>query len=461
MAHTITQANLDSFTNNNATLYLDGVEAKVGDTLDGNLRPPDTLMEAKADAGFKFTSQTFPTSRSSVALITGDGNRVDFDVGSPPTTATLQTGVDRGVTFDVETVSNADYTVKARDMTTASENRSTFYRNGDAFYEGMPLMIGDTIKGVVDSGYHFTKVQYYTRTSGIGGQVAASYTLSEPPTEATMTLDDKTEIVVYNVSTEQLAADTKGNNNVYLADRKIMKAVNAQRFAQNVSDKTVVDFGRYILGLIELPTEVPESYQLDNTFIQLGDNSLTVKATELSKDVIDVDMGTVNVPEKYGDFRDFQNTVCNLHLPYAGSVAVEAEYIIGQTLRIEYLIDVYNGKATVNLYSTALGVESFYTLSADLGISIPYAADSGQALHLENANISLGGDNRLTKCYVEIMRNESPLAEKFFSVPVNDEGALGEQSGYVEVDNVALDFQALGDEMRDIETALSGGVVIK
>lgn len=453
MAHTITQANIDSFTNANAKLLIDGVEATVGDTIRST--PPFSELKAVANSGYEFTSQTFPISRSSVALITASGSRLDFNIGTPPTTATLSTPVDDGATFDVETESNADYVVQDYDMTYLAEHNSTMFRNGEEFFEGMPIFDGDEIKAVANEGYQFTNVEYFA-----SGGIPTSYDIKEPPTEATVTYLYTMEKLVYRIVTEQIAAKAKGNNNIYIVDREIMKAVNYERFGQVMSDGTVIDFGKYILGLIEIPTEIPEDYLLNENFIQLGDRTLTVKATELTSDIIAVDMGIIQVPETYGDFRDYQNTVCNLHLPYSSSIVVEPEYIIGQTLRVEYLLDVYNGKATINLYSSSVGEESFYTQSADLGISIPFAAFADKTPYLNNPSIKVGGDNRLTSAYVEVMRNESPLSDKFFSIPVVDEGIIGEQSGYIEVDKVSLKFVALGSEMRDIETALNDGIII-
>ena len=49
-----------------------------------------------------------------------------------------------------------------------------------------------------------------------------------------------------------------------------MQTVNYERFAKTVTGDSVIDFGCFILGLIEIPTEVPEEYLLDEDFIQLG-----------------------------------------------------------------------------------------------------------------------------------------------------------------------------------------------
>lgn len=450
MSHTITQENLDTFAAGNATLYINDVEAVVGDVITSS--PPWDEMKAVAYDGWEFTSNSF-TGFSSVALMNGGNNRVNFTVQTPPSTATRALPVDPDSTFIVGTESAADATINEVDMVYLAEHNTTMFNNGEEFYAGMLIWDGDEITAIVDEGYQFITVQYFQG-------FPVNFTLSQPPTEASTVYSWQIEKLVYNIVTEQVEAEASGNNNIYIVDRKIMQTVNYERFAKTVTGDSVIDFGRFILGLIEIPTEVPEEYLLDEDFIQLGEVVLTAKATQLSTDVLNIDMGLISVPETYGDLRDFQNTVCNLHLPYASSITVEPVYIIGQDLRVEYLVDVYNGKVTINLYSTIVGDECFYTHNSDLGISIPYAAFAETSTYLGNSNIKLGGDNKLTGAYVEVLRNESPLTNKFFSAPIVDEDEIINHTGFIKVEEIDLKINGSYSEKQKVIEALNEGVII-
>lgn len=453
MSHEINQSDLDEFANNNATLFVDGEPAKVGDILSGS--PPGTPLKAVANSGYEFTSQTFPISRSSVAFYNGGSNRINFSVQSPPSTATLTVPADSGSYFEVVTDSFADYIVHVDDMQYLANHNTTMFSEGVEFSEGLAIFEGDEIKAVADDGFQFIKVEFL----GSGGY-PSEYTLSEPPTEATTFYYNDVEKLVYNIVTEQTGSDVTGNNNIYLVDAEIMKLVNYERFTETIIDGDIKDYGTFILGLIKLPFAVPDEYKLENQFINLGDRQLTTKAVELNSDVFIIEMGTVNVPEKFGDFRDYQQTICKLHLPHSTTINVEPEYVIGCDLSVEYRVSLYDGSVTINLYSSAIGDECFFTQNSTLGISVPYSADSGDSLYLNNPNLKVGGNNDLVKCYVEVLRNESPLSNKFFTIPVDDELPLSECSGYVEVENIKANFPTLADEYDEIVSTLANGVIL-
>lgn len=453
----LSQADIDEFEDNNASLTIDGEPAEVGSVIpeSGN----GVKLVATCNPGYEFASAGF--SSLDLELFNGNRTQVFTAVTFGNDRKADLTGVNANddAYFRVNTEANFDYLVTQGDIDFLEAHGLTVTVNDyDELVSGYALEDYDLLEASVKEGFEivyitsqdadFSPIEWTVQNEGMTAFINYDYTFTD---------------VFTGAEVNQPEAEAIGTNNVYLIDGDILKVVNTERFERIGSGESsqIMDFGQFILGLIYLPTELPAEGVLEPAFIKLAKKELPVKAPELKSDTIFLEMGEIDVPASFGDSRDFMNTLCRLHLPNAPSIVVEPEYIIGQTLSIEYLVDAYTGETSVTLYSTKTGKYAFHMHRVSLGISVPYATSSRQDFTLGNANIDIGGDNKVTTPFVEVVRNESPLAEKFFSVPITDEATLSQQSGYIEVENVELDFQALGDEKRQIENQLASGVIIK
>ena len=79
----------------------------------------------------------------------------------------------------------------------------------------------------------------------------------------------------------------------------------------------------------------------------------------------------------------------------------------------------------------------------------------------ENSNIELGGDNGVTKPFIEIVKTELILPDGFYTIPVTDEDKLINHKGYIEVDQIDLKSFANHRERSLVINALKDGVIIK
>ena len=260
----------------------------------------------------------------------------------------------------------------------------------------------------------------------------------------------------FYVKTEQSTPDVVGSNNVYLIDSEILARVNFERF--NATTQGIADYGQYILSVLQIPSTIDPNYLMEATGIQLAKHNTEIMATEISTDKLVFNMGSLTVPEIHNNLLDYSGVVCVLHLPYSDSIVVDVDYVVGQTLEIEYILDCYTGVATINLKSSKTE-QVFFTKESSLGINIPYM--SGQWGSPENTNIQVGGDNRLLIPYMEIKSNDAILVDGFFTVPIVDESKLLGNFGYVVVDNIELKTNATSLENISILNILKDGVVIK
>lgn len=252
-------------------------------------------------------------------------------------------------------------------------------------------------------------------------------------------------------------------NNVYVVDADIIESVNEQRFIirydGDVEDN--IDYGVYILSLLKLPFKIDESLVVGENTVKLGHRTLTVSAPQVITDSIAVDMGSITVPEIEFNAIDFTNVAINLHLPFTNSITVESQYVIGETLGVEYIIDVYSGNAIINLTSTKVGGSVFFSVNVNLGVSVPYTTQSVSNQQLYNGNITQLGNNRITKPVIEVIKNDSILPYGFFTIPVTDEGSLIDETGFITVSNIELEVDAVNVERELIINKLSSGVIIK
>lgn len=361
------------------------------------------------------------------------------------------------------------YTVKQADIDAITANDIAMTVNGGAINTGTVLRLGDVVRGVVtgnrkfytDSALHGTSINFSVFWDG--EMQWQQFTLSNNDQTAEYTMVDDTSgsggsYQAWNITTKQETPAVVGTNNVYLIDGDILAEVNKERFVTITGSDQPYDYGQFILSVLQFPFDIPAEDILGKEAIQLADRALTPTANKLANDNIKIDLGVITVPNTHNNMLDFAGTNAILHLPLAPSIVVDLEYVIGQTLGVYYVLDMYTGNATINITSTKLdGVIS--TTQVDIGVKVPYMAAAYVAP--ENTGVIAGGQNGVKVPYIELVSHDAILPDGFFTIPIVDESTIGAQSGFIKIDNVDLITSALGNEKAEIISMLSSGVIIK
>lgn len=357
------------------------------------------------------------------------------------------------------------FTIGSGQLDAFENNNASLLLNGNPAMPGNTVNSGDVLTAIADSGFIFTTVTIgangYDVVQGVV-TFPVPFTIQDPPTEAILEYSGQAVSGdVAEVVTEPGGIEVSGNNNVYLITPEILADVNRNRYSEPLSEGGVIDYGQYILGIISIPSDIEPELIAETTEIILGPRRLNgIEAQRLATDKIVFDMGTISVPEETGSLLDYANTAFNLHLPYSSTIAIEPRYVIGENLGIEYIIDAYSGEATINLYSTAIGGEVFYTSVVSLGINIPYTNTTTQTGNIYNPSIGVGGDNRITTPFLEQVKFEAINVDGFFTVPVVDEGTLAGNYGFIRVENSNVKVNCFANEKEEIDAMLSRGVII-
>ena len=363
------------------------------------------------------------------------------------------------------------YTVKSADIDALTTNDISATVNGGAIVAGTVLRLGDVIeckvtgnrKFYTDAALHGTSInftvfwdaetqwQQFTLTDN---NQTASYTMVDSPYSG----DTSASYSAWNIATRIETPAVVGNNNVYEIDNDKLAQINKERFTVITGSDTPYDYGQFILSVLQFPFEIPSDIIGGSAAVQLADKTLTVSANQLLDDVIKIDMGEIVVPNTHNNMLDYANTQAILHLPRSPSIVLDLQYVIGQTLGIYYLLDVYTGNATINITSTKIaGVIS--STQVDIGVKVPYMANSYS--QPENTGVIAGGNNGVKTPYIELISHDAILPDGFFTIPIVDESIIGNQSGYIKVDNVNLVTKAISNEKAEIISLLSQGVIIK
>lgn len=281
-------------------------------------------------------------------------------------------------------------------------------------------------------------------------------------TKATLTIapreQDLGPITRLESATKQETPSIVGSNKIYRITNDDLAKVETQRWTLNNQTDTVYDYGEYIINLLRLPFKVPSDYVLASEPIELANKSLTVNAPVISVDSLPLDLGSITVKGEYSDLRDYSGVTATLHLPRCDSVNLDLQYVIDKTVSVKYFIDLYTGRATVNIYSEGID-GAIVSKEVDIGVTVPFRNPSSNTI--DNNGVEVSGDNGVLAPYIEIVKIPVVLADGQFTNPIVDEAILKGQTGFIQVEDIDLITSALQSEQAEIVSKLSQGIIIR
>lgn len=348
-----------------------------------------------------------------------------------------------------------------------------------ATLNGAPIMLddvsveGDTIVLVALDGFKFSMVEdlrlglvvgVYLEGSGYGASKQFA-TLSDQDTIATIVQDGKSYSVI-RVNDEPFEQTyVKGSNNVFLLTDIELKQLNSARFSTGGGggideNSPIVDYGKFIINLMNLPTLINEDIKTVVDDIYLADLNTGVKATRLNVDELEINLGDISVIGTNNNLLDYSNTIAVLNLPYCPPISLDLKYVIGETINVKYVISLYSGAVQIITTSTKTN-QPIMINNINLGVNIPLANISNGETSLINNNIVLGGYNGVNVANITLIKNEAVLPYGFFTIPVLDERVIDGLTGYIIVEEIDLKNGGTLTERERILSALKSGVIIR
>lgn len=274
-----------------------------------------------------------------------------------------------------------------------------------------------------------------------------------------------------------------------------------------------------ILGAIAIPCQVAKSASPANVhaggtilkYTDQGGVTHNLTAYEVTEPFVDVDCGTLHVPEYYANFLDFAGTEAKLFLPGCGFINLKAEYFNGGTLGVKYRINVIDGSFMCYVTSTSSKSKLTSSLigqySGSMCVRLPIsgndysqlasglissigggalaAATGGATAALSAAGVANLTNTMLAKPQMQnsngynassaYMSNKKPFLiierkapqfseayNKEMGLPLNVFTKIGYCSGFTQAQNPILDGIPCTDAERErIRAALQNGIIIR
>lgn len=309
------------------------------------------------------------------------------------------------------------------------------------------------------------------------------------PTPPFVPIDDNTGLglwAVYNPTLTEL-----NDLGAYLWSSNIIDVL--QKFLQNPMDA--------IISLHKI-FATPTIGNKENIILGYLDSG--VQAYKVTKQFIEVNCGSVTVPEYFSDARDYDvpYTEVECYLPFIGIVRLKTADIIGGKVNIRYSIDTYSGACLCKIYVTKLGAKQLlYNFSSNCSMQIPLTGSDrtrllsgavagavagaavggpvgavagavggawkgGTSIERTSGFSANAGCMGVKKPYLIITRKYAYDAgnyNHYYGYPSNNTVTLSSCKGFTRVKSAHIENigRATDSEKREIETLLKQGVIIK
>ena len=236
--------------------------------------------------------------------------------------------------------------------------------------------------------------------------------------------------------------------------------------------------------------------------IILGYLDSGVSANVVSNQFINIDCGSVNTVEYFGDARDYVSpyTDVECYLPFIGIVKLKTEDIIGSNINIIYTLDVLTGAILCKIFVTKNGAkQQLYTFNGNASVQIPLTGSDrtrllSGAITGAVAGITTGGligavaggvagglmggtsiersgnfsansgALGIKKPYLIISRKTPYDADNYndyYGYPSNKTVVLNNCKGFTRVKDIHVNIpNATNEEKIEIETLLKNGIII-
>lgn len=465
MGFNVSEGVLDALSSSGVSLKINGNTAKLGDSANiGDVWTIETDSDKRLLKRSDFNNNSVklygnwsPAGTPVIYFTDSDDLKTASLTWDSSNISKNYHSIDISVEDYVEPPKEIYYTLTDSDITTLTDNETVLTRDGVVLVSGDSFLDGDLVIATTTPNRKF--IDGYVTLS-------ANWSPSYPDNIVFNYVDDNTcsyefgsETLAINpnwnlsCSTEILSPEIVVPNKVYLIDDEILSQLNKKRFTM-ISDQKV-DYGQYIVSVLNVPFKLPENVIGGESNIWMGDLNTEILGTQLTNDHIKFDLGTINVTGGNNNLLDYINTECIIKLPYSPNIKLEVSQVIDKTISIEYVLNTYTGNVVINIYSDSLNISS---TNLDLGVKIPIinVQDFGNIL---NNGLYLGSDNGIRKAYISLVKKMEILPNGFYTSPIIDEDLLLNHSGFVKVEEIDL---KLGDRLDREQTLmiLKDGVIL-
>lgn len=321
-----------------------------------------------------------------------------------------------------------------------------------------------TVKiSVTDNKYNINSLYYlYQPYAGSGLEKSSNgFTINADKKTATLVIPDDV-LDVFRLSIDGDIADTTPlkpetttakTQRVYMVDDNGLneltkQAENYYKGGANVN----YDFTEFINQLYYLPFTVDENLSDPTNKIDTGLWSLNAPAREMKDNVLNIDLGTINVIPVNNNGFDYNIESIKLYLPLVLPIQIDFQDCYKKSISINYKINLLTGNATINISSNDKIISTFnQNVQTNLQMfSIYNNKDFG------SLNNSI--NNGLLTPYIKV--NYYKPVENLVSYETLEHNELSSYTNFVKTRNASVSC-GTQQEQQEIENLLNGGIYIK
>lgn len=249
------------------------------------------------------------------------------------------------------------------------------------------------------------------------------------------------------------------------------------------------DFFQNLMNVLTAPIDtVIQLYMIQATpvtfgkgYVQLGNVVSNIEANIINQDTIRMLSDNIFVPLYYGNYHDYQTKV-NLYLPYYGEMTLPA-YVLGNTINVEYDIDILSGMGLITIGMYAQGKLSVIKrVSCNCAYQLPLSARDTKAFisglwtspieTLSETNKVQNGKLSPNISHMDVHYPYLILERKNLAIPNNypninggaiqDSGLLKDFNGYTKVKAIQLNIPNCTEieQQKILNILMNEGVII-
>lgn len=233
---------------------------------------------------------------------------------------------------------------------------------------------------------------------------------------------------------------------LYKTNDNELGQLSVERFHKE-EDGSLRDYGDNILKLYKLPFDI--NVETIESNIQWGNVTSSVVSNKLTKTRFTLDLGTIFVPEKYGNAFDYKNGEVEIFLPFIDTLTTDLKTVMNKELNFSLIVNLYSGQATVNVSSNG---EILFSKDTNICLDIPFI-QSTTGTNFNSLKTYLINDVRKVKL---VITRQIPKGSVFSS---SDRMLGSDIHGYIEGDIISSNYEnMLSLDIYELQNKIRNGV---
>lgn len=273
------------------------------------------------------------------------------------------------------------------------------------------------------------------------------------PDEILDSLADDIRIGGDIADTTPLTPSVAKTQRVYMVDDKGLNELTKQAETSYGGGRDInYDFTEFINQLYYLPFTVDENLSTPTNKISTGLWELDAPAREMKDNILNIDLGTINVAPENNNGFDYNIESIKLYLPLVLPIQIDFQDCYKKSVSINYQINLLTGSATINVLSNNKLISTFnQNVQTNLQMfSIYNNKDFG------TLNNSI--NNELLTPYIKV--NYYKPVDNLVSYETLEHNNLSSYTNFVKTRNASVSC-GTQEEQQEIEDLLNRGIYIK